>query len=62
MASLQCLASQLEKVLLVAIGDVAAAAEAHRLGYLSHAREALVLALLGVQQQLPHLVQADGAL
>ena len=50
------------KVLLVATRDMAAAAEAHRLHDLAHALEALVLALLGVDQQLPHPIQADRAL
>ena len=53
---------QLIKVLLVAPGEMAAAAEAHRLHDLAYAIEALVLALLGVDQQLPHPIQADGAL
>ena len=59
MASLECLVWQLMKVLLVATGEMAAAAEAHRLDNLAHAIEALVVALLGVDQQLPHLIQAD---
>ena len=62
MASLECLAWQLMKVLLVATGEMATAAEAHRLHYRAHAIEVLVLALLGVDQQLPHPIQADGAL
>ena len=62
MAALECFAGQLVKVLLVAMGEMAAAAEAHRLHDLAHAIEALVLALLGVDQQLPHPIQADGAL
>ena len=59
MASLECFVWQLMKVLLVATGEMAAAAEAHRLDNLAHAIEALVVALLGVDQQLPHLIQAD---
>ena len=62
MASLECFVWQLMKVLLVATGEMAAAAEAHRLHDFAHAIEALVLALLGVDQQLPHPFQADGAL
>ena len=50
------------KVLLVAMGEMAAAAEAHRLHDFAHAIEALMLALRGVDQQLPHPIQADGAL
>ena len=50
------------KVLLVAMGEMAAAAEAHRLQDFAHAIEALLLALLGVDQQLPHPIQADGVL
>ena len=50
------------KVLLVAPGAVAAAAEPHLLHNLAHTHEALVVALLGVEQQLPHPIQADGAL
>ena len=61
-ASLERLTWQLIKVLLVAMGEMAAAAEAHRLHDLAHAIEALVLSLLGVDQQLPHPIQADGAL
>ena len=61
-ASLECFVGQLIKVLLVATGEMAAAAEAHRLHDLAYAIEALVLALLGVDQQLPHPIQADRAL
>ena len=61
-APMECLVWQLMKVLLVATGEMAAAAEAHRLHDLAHAFEALVLLLLGVYQQLPHPIQADGAL
>ena len=50
------------ELLLVAIGEMAAAAEAHRLHDLAHAIEALVLALLGIDQQLQHLIQTDRAL
>ena len=49
------------KVLLVATSEVAAAAEAHLLHDGAHAREAFVVALPGVEQQLPGLIQADGA-
>ena len=56
------LARKLMKVLLVAMGEMAAAAEAHRLHDFAHAIEALMLALRGVDQQLPHPIQADGAL
>ncbi len=49
------------KVLLVATSEVAAAAEAHLLHDGAHAREAFVMALPGVEQQLPGLIQADGA-
>ena len=62
MASLECFVGQLMKVLLLATGEMAAAAEAHRLNDLAYAIEALVLALLGVDQQLPHPIQADGTL
>ena len=62
MASFERLAWKLMEVLLVATGEMAAAAEAHRLHDLAHAIEALVLALLGVDQQLPHPIQADRAL
>jgi len=50
------------KVLLVATGEMAAAAEAHRLYDLAHAIEALLLALLGVEQQPQNPIQVDGAL
>ena len=56
------LAWKLMEVMLVATGEMAAAAEAHRLHDLAYAIEALVLALLGVDQQLPHPIQADGVL
>ena len=56
------LAKKLMKVLLVAMGEMAAAAESHLLQNLAKAIEALVLALLGVDQQLPHPIQADRAL
>ena len=56
------LAWKFMEVMLVATGEMAAAAEAHRLNDLTHAIEALVLALLGVDQQLPHPIQADGVL
>ena len=62
MASFECFVRQLIKVLLVAMGEMAAAAEAHRPHDLAYAIEALVLALLGIDQQLPHPIQADGAL
>ena len=52
-ASLECFVGQLIKVLLVATGEMAAAAEAHCLHDLAYAIEALVLALLAVDQQLP---------
>ena len=61
-ASHECFAWQLMKVLLIAPGEVAAAAEAHVLHDLTDASEALIVALLGVEQQLPHPIQADGAL
>ena len=54
------LARKLMEVLLVATGEMAAAAEAHRLHDLAYAIE--TLELLGVDQQLPHPIQADGAL
>ena len=57
---MECLVWQLMKVLLVATGEMAAAAEAHRLHDLAYAIE--TLELLGVDQQLPHPIQADGAL
>ena len=53
---------KLMKVLLVATGEMATTAEVHRLHDLAYAIEALVLALLGVDQQLPHPIQADRAL
>ena len=62
MASLECFVGQLIKVLLVAPGEMAAAAEAHHLHDLAYAIEALVLALLGVDQQLPQPIQSEGAL
>ena len=62
MASLECFAWQLMKVLLVAMGEMAAAAEAHLLQNVAHARESLVVALFGVEQQLASSVQANGAL
>ena len=61
-APMERLAWKLMEVLRVATGEMAAAAEAHRLHDLADAIEALVLALLGVDQQLPHPIQADGAL
>ena len=48
------------EALLVATGEIAAAAEAHRLHDLAYAIE--TLELLGVDQQLPHPIQADEAL
>ena len=62
MASLERLARKLMEVLLVATGEMAAAAEAHRLHDLAYAIEALVVAPLGVDQQLPNPIQAEGAL
>ena len=62
MAPMERLARKLMKVLLVAMGEMAAAAEAHRLSDFAYASEALVLAQLGIDQQLPHPIQADGAL
>ena len=62
MASLECFVGQLMKILLVATGEMAAAAEAHCLHDLAYAIEALVLALLAVDQQLPDPIQADRAL
>ena len=49
-AALECLVWQLMEVLLVATGEMAVAAEAHRLQDFAHAIEALVLALLWVDQ------------
>ena len=43
MASMERLARKLMELLLVAIGEMAAAAEAHRLHYFAHAIEALML-------------------
>ena len=43
MAALERFVGQLIKVLLVAMGEMAAAAEAHRLHYFAHAIEALML-------------------
>lgn len=62
MASFERLAWKLMKVLLIATGEVAAAAEAQFLHDVAHATEALVFALLGVDQQLSRPIQADGAL
>ena len=50
MASFERLAWKLMKVLLIATGEVAAAAEAQFLHDVAHATEALVFALLGVDQ------------
>ena len=50
------------KVLLVAMGEMAAAAESHLLQNLASAIEALFVALLGVDQQLSNPIQAEGAL
>ena len=50
LASLECFARQFMKVLLVATGEVAAAAEAHLLHDGAHAREAVGVALPGVEQ------------
>ena len=50
------------KVLLVAMGEMAAAAESHLLQNLANAIEALFVALLGVDQQLSNPIQAEGAL
>ena len=50
------------KVLFIATGEVAAAAEAHLLHDVAHARQPCVVALLGVEQQLPRLIQPDRAL
>ena len=55
-ASPECLVWQLMKVLFIAMGEVAATAEAHLFHNLAHTREALVVALLGVEQQLASLV------
>ena len=62
MASVECLVWQFMKVLLLAMGEMAAAAEAHCLQNVAHARKALVVALFAVKQQLPHTIQSDGAL
>ena len=62
MASLECFVGQLIKVLLVAMGEMAAAAESHLLQNLVNAIEALFVALLGVDQQLSNPIQAEGAL
>ena len=62
MAALERFVGQLMKVLLVAMGEMAAAAEAHRLHDFAHAIEALMLALREVDQQLSHPIQAEGAL
>ena len=56
------LAGKLMEVLLVATGEMASAAESHLLQNLANATEALVVALLGVDQQLPNPIQAEGAL
>ena len=56
------LARKLMKVLLVAMGEMAAAAESHLLQNVANSSDALVLALLGVDQQLPNPIQAEGAL
>ena len=61
-ASLERLTWQLIKVLLVAMGEMAAAAEYHLLQNLASAIEALFVALLGVDQQLSNPIQAEGAL
>ena len=53
---------KLIKVLLVAMGEMAAAAESHLLQNLASAIEALFVALLGVDQQLSNPIQAEGAL
>ena len=50
MASFECFVGQLMKVLLLAAGEFAAAAEDHRLNDLAYAIEALVLALPEVDQ------------
>ena len=62
MASFECFVGQLIKVLLVATGEMAAAAEAHRRHDLTNTIEALVLSLLGIDQQPPQPIQADRAL
>ena len=50
MTSLEYCVGKLMKVLLVATDEMAAAAEAYRLHDLTHAIDALVLALLGIDQ------------
>jgi len=62
MASLECFVGQLMKVLLVATGEMAAAAESHLLQNVANSSDALVVALLGVDQQLPNPIQAEGSL
>ena len=62
MAALERFVGQLIKVLLVATGEMAAAAESHLLQNVANPSEALVVALLGVDQQLPNPIQAEGAL
>ena len=62
MSSLARFVGPLMKVLLVATGEKAAGAEAYCLHDRAHAIEALVVALLGVDQQLLHSIQADGSL
>ena len=61
-ARMERLVWKLIKVLLVAMGEMAAAAESHLLQNLASAIEALFVALLGVDQQLSNPIQAEGAL
>ena len=50
------------ELLLVATGEMASAAESHLFQNLANRSEALVVALLGVDQQLSNPIQAEGAL
>ena len=61
-APMERLAGKLMEVLLVATGEMASAAESHLLQNVANPSEALVVALLGVDQQLPNPIQAEGAL
>ena len=62
MALFERLAWKLMEVLLVATGEMAAAAESHLLQNVANSSDALVVALLGVDQQLPNPIQAEGSL
>ena len=61
MASVRWSVSQ-GSVLFIAMSEMAETPEAHLLHDVAHIRDVLLNALLGVERQLPHLIQEDGVL